>query len=256
MDTRGSGSSDWDFDVAAMAGSLVHEIKNPLSTIGINAQLLLEEWKDAESTRELRARKRLEIISSEVQRLEGIVESFLRFTERHELRREPTNLNDLVTDLEEVSASKAAQSGVTTLLGLDPDFALADVDPSLVRQVVLNLILNAIHAMAESGGELILRTRAVTRDGTPWCVVDVVDTGCGMSERVRERVFDLYYSTRRDGNGLGLATSKRIVDEHGGWIEVSSEEGKGSQFSVYLPVAPAGAGTQDPGAEPSETEAS
>ncbi len=227
---------DWEVDVAAMAGSVVHEIKNPLSTLSINAQLLLEEWADASTPREVRTVKRLKIMASEVHRLEAIIQSFLRFTERHELNLRETSLNRLLEDLEEFITPEAQKNKVATRLGLDPQLGPFLFDPALIRQVFLNLILNAIHAMEKGGGELILRTRRETRDGQPMAVVDVVDTGKGMSPEVKEKIFNLYFSTRPDGTGLGLATSKRITEEHGGFIEVESERGKGSQFSVFLPL--------------------
>ena len=227
---------DWDVDVAAMAGSLVHEIKNPLSTLNINAQLLLEEWKNATTPRELRAVKRLRTMVSEVGRLERILQSFLRFTERHEINLQPTSLNGIVQDIAEFVGPEATQKGIQVRLGLDPELDPFPLDEDLIRQVFLNLVINAKHAMEEKGGELILRTRSVERDGMRWAVGEVIDTGQGMSKAVEEKIFNLYFSTRKDGSGLGLATSKRIAEEHGGFIEVETEEGKGSQFSVYLPL--------------------
>jgi signal transduction histidine kinase len=103
----------------------------------------------------------------------------------------------------------------------------------LFKQALLNLMLNAQHAMPD-GGELILTTR---RDGSE-VVLDVTDTGRGMTEEVRARVFDAFYSTRPGGSGLGLPTTRKIVEAHGGTIHVQSVPGKGSQFTVRLPVAP------------------
>ena len=220
-----------------MAGSLVHEIKNPLSTLNINAQLLLEEWKTPSSPREERAVKRLKVMVSEVERLERILQSFLRFTEHHEINLKPGSLNDLFEDLAEFIEPEARSKGIQVRLGLDPSLKEFPFDADLVRQVFLNLVLNAKHAMEAGGGELILRTRLVDRGGKTWVVGEVIDTGKGIAAHLREKIFRLYFSTKKGGSGLGLATSKRIAEEHGGFIEVESEEGKGSQFSVYLPYA-------------------
>jgi two-component system, NtrC family, sensor histidine kinase HydH len=228
---------DWRIDVAAVAGSLVHEIKNPLSTLNINAQLLLEDWKDAREPRELRTVKRLKVILSEVERLEGIAQSFLRFTERHELALKEGRINDVVEELLEFIGPEARKKGVQVRTSLDPSLEPFLFDRGLLKQVVLNLILNGEQAMEpKGGGELIIITRREDRLGGRWAVLDVIDTGVGIPERARERVFDLYFSTKPDGMGLGLATSKRIVEEHGGTIEVQSEAGKGSQFTVRLPM--------------------
>ncbi|MCZ6794210.1 MAG: ATP-binding protein [Planctomycetota bacterium] len=229
-------SGDWDVDVAAMAGSLVHEIKNPLSTISINAQLLLEDCGEPSTPQEQRMVKRLSLIASEIQRLETIIQTFLRFTERHELNVEPSSLNALLEELAEFVGVEAENFGIQMRLGLDsqlPDFSF---DPDLIRQVFLNLLQNAQQVMASGGGELIVKSRRETLDGITYGVGEVIDTGPGIDSRRLERIFDLYYSTKDEGSGLGLAISKRIVDEHGGFVRVQSEEGKGSQFSVYLPV--------------------
>ena len=229
---------DWDGDVAAMAGSLVHEIKNPLSTININAQLLLEDWKDASSPREERTVRRLRVVADEVGRVERIVQTFLRFTQRHELNLDRTSLNALLEDLAESLSAEAERKGVRVRLGLDTELPEFVFDADLMRQVFLNLVQNAIQAMSSEGGELILKTRVVERDGEPFAVGEVIDTGIGISPRGLEKIFDLYYSTRDGGSGFGLAISKRIVEEHGGAIDVESAEGKGSQFAVRLPLEP------------------
>lgn len=228
---------EWEIDVAAMAGSLVHEIKNPLSTIHINCQLLLEDYPEPQTPREERTLRRLKVISSETQRLEQVVQAFLRFTERHELRREPSDLNALLEDLAEFVSPEAERGNVRVRLGLAPELPRCAFDPELVRQVFLNLVQNALQAMSPmGGGELIFRTRSEEIDGRRWVAGEVIDTGPGISERGLEKLFELYYSTRENGSGLGLAISKRIVDEHRGFLKVDSEEGKGSRFSVYLPL--------------------
>lgn len=227
---------DWDVDVAAMAGSLVHEIKNPLSTLNINAQLLLEDWKDSQTPREERSKRRLRVIASEVQRVERIIQTFLRFTEKHELTLAETDFNRMLGDLAEFVEPEAECSGVRIRLGLDRAIEPFAFDADLIRQVFLNLVQNARQAMEGSGGELIIRTHLQQRGGAAWVVCEVIDTGPGIPERNVEKIFDLYYSTRDGGSGFGLAISKRIVEEHGGHIEVESEPGKGSRFAVCLPI--------------------
>jgi len=233
---KGLRASDWNVDVAAMAGSLVHEIKNPLSTININAQLLLEDSGEPQTPREERNVRRLRVIAAEIQRLESIIQAFLRFTERHEVRPIQGNLNEVLEELAEFVTAETEARRVQLRLGLDPNLPSTSYDPLLIRQVFLNLIQNAYQIMNDSGGELMLRTRVDAEDGEEWIVGEVIDTGPGISERGIERLFELYYSTREGGNGLGLAISKRIIEEHGGFIKVRSEPGKGSQFGVYLPL--------------------
>jgi signal transduction histidine kinase len=232
----GGGSGDWNVDVAAMAGTLVHEIKNPLSTLSINAQLLLEDWKEPTTPREERALRRLRVVANEVQRVERIIETFLRFTERHELDLQLHDLNELLEDLVEFVAPQAERAGVQMRLWVDDSLAPFRFDADLVRQVFLNLVTNARQAMEGKGGELIVKTRREEASGGVWAVGEVIDTGPGIPARSVPKIFDLYYSTREGGSGFGLAISKRIVEEHGGHIEVESEVGKGSRFSVFLPI--------------------
>jgi signal transduction histidine kinase len=125
----------------------------------------------------------------------------------------------------------AGTKGIVVRTTFARDLAPVQLDRELFKQALLNLVLNAEHAMPK-GGELILTTR---RQGE-WVRLDVVDTGVGMAEEVRARIFDAFFSTRASGSGLGLPTTRKIIEAHGGAIDVQSELGKGSQFSVRLPV--------------------
>ena len=142
----------------------------------------------------------------------------------------------MLEDLAEFATAEAERSGVQIRLGLSVDLAPFSFDVDLVRQVFQNLVQNARQAMSPGGGELILKTDRVERDGVEYAIGEVIDTGPGIEAEKLERIFELYYSTRDGGTGLGLAISRRIIEEHGGFIEVQSVKGKGSQFSVYLPL--------------------
>jgi signal transduction histidine kinase len=113
-----------------------------------------------------------------------------------------------------------------------PQELVAPVDPKLIKQAVLNLMLNAVQAMP-GGGELML---CLSRNGTEDALIDVIDTGPGIPPDAAERIFQAYYSTKRGGTGLGLPMAKRIADEHGGSLSVKSEPGKGSDFTLRLPL--------------------
>ena len=120
--------------------------------------------------------------------------------------------------------------GIVIRTQYEDDLPAMSLEVDLFRQALLNLFINARQAMPD-GGELLLRTRS---EGA-WNVLEVTDTGVGMPEDVRERVFDAFYSTRAGGSGLGLPTTRKIVEAHGGSIRVESEPGKGSQFTLRLP---------------------
>jgi two-component system, NtrC family, sensor histidine kinase HydH len=218
-------------EISQLAGGLAHEIRNPLSTLSLNLDLLLEDFQNPETPRDRRVLKRLERLRPEVQRLHGILESFLRFARVQELKLEPTDLNTVIDELRDFYEPHAATRGIVIRTRFAHDLPLCLLDRELFKQAALNLVLNAEHAMP-SGGELILTTGR----GGPWVKLEVIDTGVGMTEEIRARIFDAFFSTRSGGSGLGLPTCRKIVEAHGGTIQVQSELGKGSQFSVRLPV--------------------
>jgi signal transduction histidine kinase len=218
-------------EISQLAGGLAHEIRNPLSTLSLNLDLLAEDFQHAEMARDRRALQRIQRLRHEVDRLQGIVESFLRFAKVQDLKLQPTDLNTIADEMRDFYEPQAATHGIVIRTQFAQDLPPLRLDVDLFKQALLNLVLNAQHAMP-SGGELILTSR---QDGN-WAVLDITDTGLGMTDEVRERIFDAYFSTRPGGSGLGLPTTRKIVEAHGGEIHVRSEPGKGSQFSIRLPL--------------------
>lgn len=226
--------------LSRLAGGLAHEIKNPLSTMSINLALLEEDWSRASAARqaaveltprEQRSLKRLNTLSREVRRLEGIVDEFLHYARGGEINRAPKDLAGLVRDLLEFVEPEDAALGIRHHVDLPVGLPLVMVDEGVLKQAVLNLLVNARHAMP-GGGELIVR---MERDGN-WVALTVTDTGVGMTEEQLARCFDEYWSDKKGGTGLGLSTARRIVEEHGGTITVVSETGRGTSFTIYLPL--------------------
>ncbi len=209
-------------EISQLAGGLAHEIRNPLSTVSLNLDLLAEDFQNPETPRDRRVLQRVERLQHEVHRLRDILENFLRFARVQDLRLEPADLNAIVDELRDFYEPHAATKGIVIRTHFAADLPSIRIDADLFKQALLNLVLNAEHAMP-SGGELILTTR---REG-PWIVLDVIDTGVGMTEEVRARIFDAFFSTRPAGSGLGLPTTRKIVEAHGGTIQVQSEPGKG-----------------------------
>lgn len=241
-------------EIGAMTGGLAHEIKNPLSTIGLNAQLLIESIEDLQLPDDDRSRllNRMKSLRREVERLRGILADFLEFAGKVHPEIRPTNLNTLIDELADFYMPEAARHGVrmrTELLAKDP---VAPVDAKLIKQALLNLVLNATQAMSAKNppppgaatsalapgvnGDLVLRTEdAKDPDGGRVVRIHVSDTGPGIPPDVLARIFQPYFTTRSGGSGLGLSTARRLVEEHGGRIEVHSEIGKGTEFVVVLP---------------------
>jgi two-component system, NtrC family, sensor histidine kinase HydH len=218
-------------EISQLAGGLAHEIRNPLSTLSLNLDLLAEDFQNPETTRDSRVRQRVDRLQHEVRRLHAILESFLRFARVQDLNLETADLNAVIDDLQDFFEPHAGTKGIVIRTRFAPDLPGLELDRDLFKQAVLNLVLNAEHAMP-SGGELILTTRYEE----PWVVLDVIDTGKGMPESVRAKIFDAFFSTKPGGSGLGLPTTRKIIEAHGGTIRVQSEPGKGSQFTVKLPV--------------------
>ncbi len=218
-------------EISQLAGGLAHEIRNPLSTLSLNLDLLAEDFQTPESPRDRRVKQRLERLKRETQRLYDILENFLRFARVQELKRSATDLNALAAELTDFYEPQASTRGILVRTYFAPDLPRLEIDADLIKQALLNLMLNAEQAMGQ-GGELIMTTR---REG-PWLVLEVTDTGSGMAADVQRRIFDPFYSTRPGGSGLGLPTTRKIIEAHGGTIEVHSEPGKGSRFSLRLPL--------------------
>ncbi|HNB60177.1 MAG TPA: ATP-binding protein [Phycisphaerales bacterium] len=236
-------------EIGSMTSGLAHEIKNPLSTIGLNAQLLLEGVEDLAIDDQERSRlvNRTKALRRETERLSGILQDFLQFAGQVVLDPRQADVNELVSELVDFYFPEAERQGVRLRADLHPQPLLARVDVKHVKQALLNLMLNATQAMAQSKGgggvaarELILRTEPFRDDhdqSRSDCVrIHVIDTGPGIAPEVVERIFQPYFTTKAGGSGLGLPTARRLIQEHAGRLEVHSEPGKGSDFMVVLPV--------------------
>jgi signal transduction histidine kinase len=234
-------------ELGSMTGGLAHEIKNPLSTIGLNAQLLSESIAESSLPAEQRDRlvRRIDTLSREVERLRGILTDFLQFAGRFKLDPQSHDLAKLVEELSDFFHPQCTQAGVMLRTQFPREQIMVDVDQGLFKQAMLNLMLNAVQAMTayrarpQSGngasptGELILRVEA---DDQEACV-HVIDTGPGIESIKVQDIFRPYVSHRAGGTGLGLPTARRILQEHGGDITVHSEPGRGSDFVIHLPKA-------------------
>lgn len=232
-------------EIGGMTGGLAHEIKNPLSTIGLNAQLLKEELEEIQGDEERRGRmtRRLDALKREVERLRGILQDFLEYAGELRLDLKKTSISGLVDELGDFFAPQADKAGVRMRVDIAPDELVAEVDGPRLKQAVLNLMLNAVQAMGglDADGarskELILRTsRQVEADGRGMAVIQVIDTGPGIPAEARAKIFQPYFTTKAGGTGLGLPTSRRIVEAHHGRMDVVSEPGRGTDFQIRVPL--------------------
>jgi len=239
--------------LGTLAGGLAHEIKNPLSAMSVNLQLLREDLESADSARDQRLLKRVGVLEREVSRLEQILDGFLRFARGYQLEPVLQPVNRLLREVVEFWAAKAAAAGVDVQLVLEPELPDVALDATYLKQALLNLLNNAFDALTElpaaerSGREQILVCSRKARGGVE---VLVIDNGPGIAAEVRDRVFDPYFSTKGGGSGLGLPTARRIVEELGGTLTFDTETGRGTSFRIALGASPPAAAPREPAAAP------
>lgn len=221
-------------EIAVLAGGLAHEIRNPLSTIRMNLELLFEDLDECDHPVAHRMRRKLKTIQSECSHQEEILEAFLQFARAGELQLEETDLTDVVRGFLDFYQPQARQAGVEVRPHLSADLPAVRLDRRLMRQVLANLVQNAQQAMPEGG---VLELQTSERDGR--VVLDIIDTGCGMSDAARERMFQVFFSTKPTGSGLGLPTVRKIVQAHRGTISCESALGRGTKFTLTFPVSSA-----------------
>ena len=225
-------------EIGAMTSGLAHEIKNPLSTIGLNAQLLGEALAESTLPTEEKDRhqRKLETLRREITRLGGILTDFLQFAGRMKLDLHSRNLPNLIDELCDFYHPQCEKVGVLLRTQHSSESLYAKIDETLFKQALLNLMINAIQAMTatnmpEGPRELMVRTENQGDNA----IVHVIDTGPGIDPDHLKEIFHPYMSTKAGGTGLGLPTARRIVIEHGGSITVHSEPHRGSDFTVTIP---------------------
>jgi signal transduction histidine kinase len=219
-------------EIATLAGGLAHEIKNPLSTISMLMEVMSEDVRDGDSPRDRRMHTRIQTVQRECRRLEETLDAFLQFARLGELDASLGDLNDVVREFVDFYLPEAQDHHVELSPHLGSDLPPVRIDKSLFRQVLLNLALNAQQAMP-SGGLIELQTW--TRDGK--VCLSIIDNGSGISEATRAKMFEVFFSTKPNGSGLGLPTVRRIVEAHHGEISCESEPGRGTRFTISLPAA-------------------
>ena len=227
-----------------LAAGLAHEIKNPLSTMSINLQLLAEDFAEAASPLEERTLKRARLLLGEVKRLDGIVNDFLALARGYEVVPHSVDLELLVTELLKFTDADSTRRGIATRVSIPANARHVVADPKFLRMALMNLVLNAQQAMGERGGELLVETRR--RDDS--VEIRVTDTGPGIPRETLDRIWQPFFSTKQGGTGLGLPTTRRMIEEMGGEVRVVSEVGRGTRFILTLPVLPKQlpAGGQEP----------
>ncbi len=226
-----SSASDAYSELAKLAGSLAHEIKNPLSVIRMNMELLEEDLEQSATPQSRRALTKIGTVKRQCTRLENLLNDFLRFTRLSHLDLKPGNLNQQIEHVLDFFDPLAKQQKVEIVRYLEAELPGIMMDTQTLQAALVNLVKNALEAMPD-GGRLEVRTRSTLRG----VAVDLIDTGCGMDDITLLNMFENFYSSKDGGSGLGLPTAKKIIEAHGGLINVQSAQGRGTQFTLHFPT--------------------
>ncbi|MBV9574190.1 MAG: PAS domain-containing protein [Acidobacteriales bacterium] len=209
---------------------VAHEVKNPINAIVLHLQLLQSKLQQTDPA----TRRHIEIIDSEIHRLDRVVQILVDFTRPRDLHLDEVNLCRLIEDVASLAAPDAAQHGVKITSDVPPEPLWVKVDADFVRQAFLNVVLNGVQAMPD-GGTLAISVR---RDDDT-VLTEIRDQGTGIPADVQEKIFELYFTTKKDGSGIGLAQTYQILQWHYGSVDFESVAGQGTTFRLRLPMAEA-----------------
>ncbi len=228
-------------EIARLAGGLAHELKNPLSTIRLNMDLLAEDVEDLEdSPQQRRVLNRLATIKRETLRLEDLLNEFLNFTRAHNLELISADANKELKQVVDFFRPEAQKAQVDIQEYYSNDLPTIRIDKRSFTQAILNLLYNSVQAIKgkkeeeASQEQIVIRTRPCGAD----VAIDLIDSGCGMSDETLQKIFEPFFSTKIGGTGLGLPTVRKIVEGHGGRMAIQSEVGRGTQFTLTFPAIP------------------
>jgi signal transduction histidine kinase len=214
--------------IGRLTSGVGHEVKNPINAIVVHLELLRGKM-----TGDASAARHLEVIQSEIRRLDRVVQTLVDFSRPVELQLKDQDLRDIVSSVLMLASAELETRNITVVSELPSRPVNVRIDADLLKQAVLNVVLNGAQAMA-NGGELAVR---LTEDARA-AVLKIEDHGEGIPPEIRDRIFDLYFTTRREGSGIGLAMTYRILQLHHGQLDVESRLGKGSTFTLRIPAVP------------------
>ncbi|HXJ34177.1 MAG TPA: ATP-binding protein [Candidatus Eisenbacteria bacterium] len=214
--------------LGTLAAGVAHEIRNPLVSVRTFIQLLPERVDDEEFRTSFR-----ELALKEIERICELITDLLSFSRPSPADREPASLNEIASQIVRLLEPEARKRDVTITADFTDLVPIVVVHESQVKQVLMNVVLNAIQACAGHGSVTV-----TTQVDAAGCVIEVADTGVGMTPEQREHMFDPFFTTKDNGSGLGLYIANRIVSDHGGRIEARPREGGGTIFTITFPTDP------------------
>lgn len=214
--------------IGRLTSGVAHEVKNPINAIVVHLELLRNKLDGASPT----ATRHLDVIEAEIRRLDRVVQTLVDFSRPVELQLREQDLRGILGDVLALSADEFSTRGVMLRSVLPSKPVMVHVDADLLKQAALNVMQNGAQAMPDGGGlDVVLET------DRKFAVLRILDEGMGIPDELREKIFDLYFTTKSEGSGIGLAMTYRILQLHHGSIEVKSREGRGTEFRLYIPLA-------------------
>lgn len=217
--------------IGQLSRTIAHEIRNPLNFINLSIDHLIEKLKK-ESPNSKEHTKLLESMKQEIYRVNNLVTEYLEYTRPLKLNRKEASMVEILDEVISIAESTAVTEGIQIYRDYQIDFTV-NVDTDLIKSCILNIITNAFQAMKASEVKNLFIKTELREDEF---VITIADTGAGVPEELIDKIFEPFFSTKREGLGLGLPLAKKVIEEHGGRIEFKSTLGKGSEVKIYLPV--------------------
>ena len=220
--------------IGRLTAGVGHEVKNPINAIVVHLALLKSKLTGASDP----AIRHLEVIDSEIHRLDRVVQMLVDFSRPVELKLREQDLRSVISDVLELATVEFSTRNVTLVCRMPSNQLLVNIDADLLKQAVLNVIQNGAQAMPQ-GGQLEVVLEEERKSGWKTAVLRIADQGPGIPDEIREKIFDLYFTTRKGGSGIGLAMTYRILQLHHGSVEVESNPDRGAVFLLRIPLAAA-----------------
>jgi|SRR5579859_2251749 len=212
--------------IGRLASGVGHEVKNPINAIVVHLELLRQKLQQADPT----TRRHMDVIGSEIHRLDRVVQMLVDFTRPVELRLIELDVRKLVDDVSQLASPDAARQGVRIERELPPEPLPVRADSDLLKQAILNVVLNGVQSMPQ-GGALSIRTWKEDDE----IMIEVRDQGGGIPAEIRDKIYNLYFTTKKTGTGIGLAMTYKVMQLHHGSVDFESEDGRGTAFRLRLP---------------------
>jgi signal transduction histidine kinase len=230
--------------IGRLTSGVAHEVKNPINAIVVHLEVLRQKLSQVDPD----TRRHMDVIGAEIKRLDRVVQTLVDFTRPVELRLADIDLRKLVDEVVTLAAPQAERHSVRIQREISPEPLPVRIDVDLVKQAVLNIVINGLQAMAE-GGNLHISSR---REGDG-AVITVRDEGPGIPAEIRDKIYNLYFTTKKGGSGIGLPMAYRVLQLHNGSLEFDSVEGGGATFILRLPLMESGAASEQPAAAPAHS---